>query len=628
MNKASLPFRYDIAGLRAWAVIAVVLFHFNIPGFSGGFVGVDIFFVLSGYLMTKIILNGLEGSSRKPFTIIGFYLARARRIIPALLLLCAVLLVLGWFILPPTDYKPLAVHALTSVLFLSNIQYFREAGYFDAASHDKWLLHTWSLSVEWQFYLLLPLLLWFVWKLRPTKSTVLTAIIMMLIASFVYSVWLTSIKPAAAFFLFPARAWEMLTGGLVVFASHSKLRLNKRLIENFGFSLIAISILTADPSTWPGWQALLPVIGTFLVLVAGNQNSLLTAPKPMQKIGDWSYSIYLWHWPFVVALVYAGWQEKLPLIILSISLSLLLGWGSFKWVEPLAKNILKDSNRYFESMVFFAAVSMVALPAFFIYLKSGVAGRLSPQVEMIAAAAHDYNKDRKLSHTMSGLDFKSHLYGNGQIKAIVWGDSHASTLVLGVQEAFEGGVVGMSYSACPTVFGFENKGKDLYCAQFNDWALDQVRELPQSIPVIIVNRNAGYSSHVKSVDEYYQGITDSACEIAKTHPVYLVRPLPTMPVNVPKALARSVQFGNPRHISMTIERYYEINEKAWKAQNNAAEQCGVEILNPIHYLCDEEECLGADGYLPRYYDDNHISKKGSKLLLPMFKKIANDLDGF
>lgn len=212
MQKSVLTFRPDIAGLRAWALLAVVLFHFNIPGFGGGFVGVDIFFAISGYLMTQIILRGLEGER---FSIWGFYLARARRIVPALLVLCAVLLTLGWFVLPASDYRPLGMHALTSVMFASNIQYWREAGYFDSASHDKWLLHTWSLSVEWQFYLVLPLLLWGVWKLWPGRLSAARVLIAVLLVSFALSVWLTSQKPEAAFFLLPTRAWEMLAGALV-----------------------------------------------------------------------------------------------------------------------------------------------------------------------------------------------------------------------------------------------------------------------------------------------------------------------------------------------------------------------------------------------------------------------------
>ncbi len=157
-------FRSDINGLRAWAVTAVVLFHFHIPGFTGGFAGVDIFFVISGYLMASIVIRGI---AEKRFDLIGFYLARARRIMPALIALVVTLLLIGALILAPSDYQQLGRHAKESLLFTSNLRFLAEAGYFDTASHEKWLLHTWSLSVEWQFYLLYPLILMGLWRLTP-----------------------------------------------------------------------------------------------------------------------------------------------------------------------------------------------------------------------------------------------------------------------------------------------------------------------------------------------------------------------------------------------------------------------------------------------------------------------------
>ena len=152
MSIESRKFRDDINGLRAWAVIAVVLYHFGVLGFSGGFVGVDIFFAISGFLMTGIVVNGLEKNRQSGFSVLDFYMARARRILPALVVLCVFLLVAGWLLLLPLDYKMLGLHSLFSVFFLSNMKFWREAGYFDTQSHEKWLLHTWSLAVEWQFY--------------------------------------------------------------------------------------------------------------------------------------------------------------------------------------------------------------------------------------------------------------------------------------------------------------------------------------------------------------------------------------------------------------------------------------------------------------------------------------------
>src|SRR5574343_1237514 len=168
-------FRPDINGLRAWAVMAVILFHFDIPGFSGGFVGVDVFFVISGYLMTAIVIKGLELGR---FSLIDFYAARIRRILPALLVLCMVLLGIGYFVLPPLDYTQLAGHTLSALGFYSNFRFWSEVGYFDVASHQKLLLHTWSLSVEWQFYVLLPIVLATVWRLWPVRRTQLLVVLL------------------------------------------------------------------------------------------------------------------------------------------------------------------------------------------------------------------------------------------------------------------------------------------------------------------------------------------------------------------------------------------------------------------------------------------------------------------
>ena len=207
-----IDFRPDINGLRTWAVLAVVLYHFKVPGFGGGFVGVDVFFVISGFLMTSIIVRGLE---RDRFSVISFYMARARRILPALLVLCAVLLALGWFLLLPPDYKMLGTHSVTAVSFWSNLRFWQEAGYFDTSSHEKWLLHTWSLSVEWQFYLVLPLLLWGMWRIKPGRAAQIGLTSVVLVTSLLACIWLTPADPTQAFFGLHTRAWEMLAGGLL-----------------------------------------------------------------------------------------------------------------------------------------------------------------------------------------------------------------------------------------------------------------------------------------------------------------------------------------------------------------------------------------------------------------------------
>lgn len=216
-------FRKDINGLRAIAVVSVVLFHFGVTGFSGGFVGVDIFFVISGFLMTGIVARGFE---KKNFSFINFYLARARRIIPALFFLTAVLLALGFVYLSPIDYTNLAREVDRSLLFLSNNYFYKKSGYFDPNSHERLLLHTWSLSVEWQFYMLYPILLFAVSKINLDLTA--KVVIAFFIASLSFSVFKSHADPSYAFYMLPSRAWEMFLGGVVFYAARSeRYKLNK-----------------------------------------------------------------------------------------------------------------------------------------------------------------------------------------------------------------------------------------------------------------------------------------------------------------------------------------------------------------------------------------------------------------
>lgn len=325
-----MKFRKDINGLRALAVIAVVLFHFNSSWMPGGFAGVDVFFVISGFLMTGIIFRGMEQDN---FSVLNFYVARANRIIPALALLCLALLFFGWFYLTPLEYKALGKHAASSVGFLSNFVYWREAGYFDAASHEKWLLHTWSLSVEWQFYIIYPLVLIALRKFLPIKTLKLLLIVGTVLG-FIFSVVATYKSPNAAYYLFPTRAWEMMIGGVAYLYPFTLQENRKKLVEWVGLILVIASyFLISAENLWPGYLAIFPVLGSFLIIQAQRNDSIITGNIVFQKIGTWSYSIYLWHWPFVVAI----YTFALPdyYIYIGMVLSVLLGFLSYKYVEKI-----------------------------------------------------------------------------------------------------------------------------------------------------------------------------------------------------------------------------------------------------------------------------------------------------
>ncbi|MCF6442479.1 acyltransferase [Pseudoalteromonas luteoviolacea] len=316
-----MQFRKDINGLRAVAVIAVVLFHFNPNWVPGGFAGVDVFFVISGFLMTGIIFKGItEGN----FSISKFYVARANRIIPPLAAFCLSMLILGYFLLTPWDYKTIGRDVVTSMTFLSNFMFSMRGGYFD--SEENFFLHTWSLSAEWQFYLIYPVVLVFLKRFMSLNALKLT-ILIGTVVGFIVSVIATAKWPEQSYYLLPTRAWEMMFGALAFLYPLNISNDKKRIVECMGLALIILSyFLISSESMWPGYLALLPVVGTWLIIQSHVNDSKITGNFVFQKIGKWSYSIYLWHWPIAVSFSYYSFDEDYK--ILAILLSIFLGYVS------------------------------------------------------------------------------------------------------------------------------------------------------------------------------------------------------------------------------------------------------------------------------------------------------------
>lgn len=655
MSTERSGFRGDINGLRAWAVVFVVLYHFGIPGFGGGFVGVDIFFVISGFLMTGIAIRGLELGS---FSVLQFYLARAKRIVPALATLCAVLLALGWLVLLPPDYKALATQSVYSLAFLSNIEFWRTAGYFDVASHEKWLLHTWSLSVEWQFYLLLPLVLPLVWRLRPGRMAQAVALLVLFAFSLIASVHAVGTDASGAFFLLHARAWEMIAGGLVFLAA-PLLRMTdgtRRAVEAVGLAMLVVSLFLFDQtSRWPGWNALLPVAGAALVL-AVQRESAWTGNRVAQWLGDRSYSIYLWHWPVFVALMFSEQQRHAWALSAGLLLTLLLGHLSYHWVENSTRKALAVVRAPRAAVLLAALVLAIATPGVAVWAYKGVAGRFAPEVEMAAAEATNSNPRKRDCHSDNGTSSPSCLYGGGTSwNAIVAGDSHGDAVMTAVAQASGGGgVVQWTYSGCPFVSGLKKipgelakLGSKYRCSEFIEWAEARLNTLPAAIPLVIVKRYAVsafgpneehrpdrapsvYFSQVHGraspefLREYGERITASACALARRRTVYLMRPLPEIGVDVPKFLPRRVSVGRSGEITLPLAEYRARNDWVWQAQDAARAQCGVRILDPLPFLCRDGHCYGSKDGRPLYYDDDHISEFGNKLLVPMFKQVFAD----
>ncbi|MCE7059698.1 acyltransferase family protein [Dyadobacter sp. CY343] len=333
MTKSTDKFRYDINALRAIAVIGVVLFHFKLPFFSGGFAGVDVFFVISGYLMSRIVITGIESGK---FSILNFYARRAQRIIPALSFLILCLFIFCFFVYLPIDYKVVAKNAIASLLFYSNVLY-NNSNYFDPSSDTNMLLHTWSLSVEWQFYLILPVGLVAVNRLfRISRSGYLYLFSLSIISIFLVTLFITKYKPNSSFYLLPTRSWEMLLGGLA-FLTENKIqtRYNK-IIAIIGYAVIfSCFYLLNETLPWPGIYTLPAVLGTFLIICMNINDFKVLRYEFTQYLGKISYSLYLWHWPLYVIAIYLGVETSLVTSIILIIASLLAATISYKYIESI-----------------------------------------------------------------------------------------------------------------------------------------------------------------------------------------------------------------------------------------------------------------------------------------------------
>jgi len=630
-----LGFRADINGLRAIAVLAVLAYHFAIAPFGSGFVGVDVFFVISGYLMTGIILGRLD---RGTFSVIGFYLDRARRIVPALVVLVAAVLALGAWILLADEYLILAKHAGSSVTFLSNLLYRSEGGYFDPGLDQKWLLHTWSLSVEWQFYILYPLLLLALVKLLPRRWLV-PVLVALTLASFANMIALSPTTPDAGFYLLPPRAWEMLVGGLVFTSPPTSAPLS-RPAQLAGLALILAATIAFAPAAWPNAGTLLPVLGTALVILAGRSDSRLTGNPVAALVGINSYSIYLWHWPVVTLLKRLGHAGEWPWILAGVAASFLLGHLSWRFVERIGQSH-KERPRIHTGRIAFdwRAHAAYALPVAALVVVSAGIWKARGVPQRFYAEVQAVTQDAMPAGLAEAADCFSHIASVpascvlGAVKqpvlATVLGDSHAESMLRAVIAAVPSGAKGAvaytAYADCPPVLETTVVKGGSQCAAFNRRYLDP-QTAKRSVPLVLIGRWSNYLARPEfrfaGGPDFPKALYGSMCRLAAAGPTYATLPSAEFPFWVSRELQhRLIADPQAPEITEPPAAYAARNATIIAALHRAAQDCGLKLLDPRPLLCPNGTCQGSRDHRALYRDEHHLSIYGADLLVPLFRPV-------
>ncbi len=422
-----MDYRREIDGLRAVAVVPVVFFHAGFASFSGGFVGVDVFFVISGYLITSILVEELD---HERFSIVGFYERRARRILPALVFVMLCCIPFAWCWMPPDIFLEFG-HSLAAVsLFVSNVLFWQEIGYFAAAAEQKPLLHTWSLAVEEQYYLFYPLLLAAVWRWK--RTWLVGVLVVGATGSLILAEVGTRYRPDAAFYLIPFRAWELLVGSLIAIWHSSRLtgKRGSELGALAGAIALILAIVVYDRQTpFPGLYALLPVLGTALVIhcatAATAVGRVLGLPL-FVGIGLISYSVYLWHQPLYAFARIRSLGTPSDLLLASLAaLSILLGWLSWRYVEKPFRHRTGFSRRAIFSMSGFAILGAVGL-SLFIHFDNGVPKRFESDADITMSLAE------RAAYVVKRQEVAQQVHAflpDGSIKLLVIGDSFSQDFI-------------------------------------------------------------------------------------------------------------------------------------------------------------------------------------------------------
>ncbi len=621
-------FRPDIQGLRAIAVLSVVLYHANSSLIGGGFAGVDIFFVISGYLIAGILMGELE---RGQFSLLGFYERRVRRLFPALFLMLASATIAGALLLPPAGYDAFAHDAFATIFFASNIQYFLHSGYFDAEAHFNPLLHTWSLAVEEQFYLLFPLLLAALFAHARARIRLMLAGLALI--SLIACEAVVREHASAAFYLAPFRAFELLMGAAIAHATFAAAlpQRARDAISLIGLALIGVGLFTLnDESRFPGIAALAPCAGTALVLVAGaggeSAGGRLIANPVFGFFGATSYSLYLWHWPLLVFARYALLRapnaiETAALIMLAIGAAA----ASWYFVE---RRFLKRRGRPWRAVgAGIAAMAAGAAAMFVVGRLDGLPQRFDARSLELFAAAEDFSPKRQVCHNgLLALSAYANMCSLGAEGATprwaLWADSHGTELAyaLGERLAARGeALLQLTASACPPSLDVSTARRPL-CAAQNRLMLGGLTQDARIDTVVFAANFMGYTARERTrFIAHFSAAVESVARAGKR--VILVYPIPIFSLDPPTALGLVARRGGDvAAFGLTRAEYDFATRDARIMLDALAARTGAASVHPEALLCDAERCHAYDpAHGALYFNHNHLSLTGARWLARRFE---------
>lgn len=623
-----LAYRRDIDGLRAVAVLSVVLFHAFPALLRGGFIGVDIFFVISGFLITGILLRELEAGS---FSFAGFYARRVRRIFPALVLVLLSCLAFGWLALFPDEYQQLGKHVVGGAGFAANFFYWAQVGYFDTAADTKPLLHLWSLGIEEQFYILWPVVLLLGWRLR---ANLLAVAAVLALASFVVNVAGIAHYPSATFYSPASRAWELLLGaGLACLhgrpgASISAFGarpawLAPNLLAWLGAALLAAGlVLITREDRFPGWRALLPALGALLIIGAGQQawfNRVLLSNRPMVWVGLVSYPLYLWHWPLLsfARIIESG--EPAPAIrAAAVLLALLLAWLTYRVVE----RPLRAGAGHAKVAALCVLMAASAAAGGYIYLNGGLPARKPVQDNLANQKALMLVEDKANAAACKkryGFDstYEYCLQADAarDPTVVLLGDSHAYHVVAGLTKYYSGaGENLLMLGTRHPYWGLDPQG-DPY-----QQATQPMLELALGMPSV---KTVVFSTHLRfgSAPEHRLWV-DAARETfrrfsAAGKQVIFMNDVPIIGFDPRSCIKRAGVASSATHIPCAITRAEWDRQMAQHRQVLGAlarEFPQIAWFDASTALCDARTCRAMiDGRL-MYRDADHLSYDGDLLV--------------